>query len=97
MFRIAVFAISAATAWCGPVTALAQSSPNNPAIVKAVKYCVDFVHSASGNAFYQSFDAFYNPTTGNVENNVVYVGGQEALFVFNKCMAGHGFPLKYGQ
>jgi len=61
-----------------------------------VKYCVDFLHRASpGNSFYQSFDAFYNPATVNVENNVVFVGGQEALFVFNKCMAEQGVPLKY--
>jgi hypothetical protein len=84
--------------WCGPATAFAQTSQNNAAIVQAVKYCVDYVHSASpGNYFYKGFDAFYNPATGNVENNVVYAGGQEALFVFDKCMAGQGFPLKYGQ
>jgi hypothetical protein len=101
MFKIAVFAISAATACCGPVTAFAQSSQNNAAIVNVVKSCVGVVHNDSSAGylavFYQNFDAFYNPATGVIENNVVNVGGQEALFAFNKCMAGQGFPLKYGQ
>jgi len=79
-----------AATWCGPATAFAQSSQNDAVIAKVVKYCVDFVHSSS---VYTGFDAFYNPATGTVPNNALTNGEQRAVFVFNKCMAEHGFPL----
>jgi hypothetical protein len=91
IIKIAVFAVSAAATWCGPATAFAQSSQNDAGIVKVVKYCVDVVHSSGDGGF----DAFYNPATGNVENNTLTVGEQSWLFIFNKCMAEQGFPLKY--
>jgi ParB/Sulfiredoxin domain len=37
---------------------------------------------------------YYNAATGTVHNNVQYVFQQSFLFVFQKCMAERGFPLK---
>lgn len=39
-----------------------------------------------------SFDAYYNPSTGRVENNNQYVS-QDAVYAFNKCMTEQGWPL----
>jgi hypothetical protein len=43
--------------------------------------------------FWTGFDAFYNPGTGKVQNNVVYNGERPALYAFNKCMSARGIPL----
>jgi hypothetical protein len=73
--------------------ALANPSPEEAAaITKAVAYCVDVVHKSAPNG--QNFDAFYNPSTGMVQNNANTVGEQKALFVFQKCMAQQGVSLK---
>ena len=46
--------------------------------------------------YYTSFDAFYNPSNGQVEKNAATVQGRvEPLFYFNKCMAETGMPLTY--
>ncbi len=70
-----------------------------PTLKKAISDCVSQVHaSAEGKAetytnFFTGFDAFYNPANGRVQNNSQYVGGQPAVFMFNKCMTVQGFPL----
>jgi hypothetical protein len=78
-------------------------------IRKTVKLCVATVHKAGGcwtesgngnscsyseHEFYINFDAFYNPASGTVENNVTLQGERKALFIFKKCMAENGVPLK---
>jgi hypothetical protein len=74
-------------------TAPADEAAADAAVVtKAVSKCVDIVRS-KGDEWSKGFDAFYNPGTGQVEINVVYVGGREPLFRFKKCMVQQGFPL----
>jgi hypothetical protein len=64
----------------------------------AVEYCVDFVRNSSGTDMekysFSKFDAYYNPATGGVADNVIYTNDQLSLFKFNKCMVNQGFPLK---
>jgi hypothetical protein len=67
------------------------SHADTATINKTVSECINFVH-ALGDSF-KKFDAYYNPATGRVENNVMYVADQPAIFQFNKCMAQHGLPL----
>jgi hypothetical protein len=63
-----------------------------------VSQCVKVVHDAAPTDytkdFYDKFDAYYNPGSGRVENNNTLVGGLPAVYLFNKCMASGGFPLK---
>lgn len=73
-------------------TAVSQERSSTAAIENAVKLCVADVHGTG--AYYEHFDAYYNPATKSVENNVVYVGQQGALYLFRKCMASQGLPLK---
>ena len=62
-------------------------------ITVAVKSCIQVARDAG----YPTFDAFYNPASKSVENNVTNVLNQGALFPFNKCMAAEGFPLAYSK
>lgn len=77
--------------------AFPAAAQNADAINKAVKHCVEFVQKSPGTDMekysFSKFDAYYNPATGLVENNVVYVDDQLSLFKFNKCMVSEGFPL----
>jgi hypothetical protein len=77
--------------------ATSATAQENSALEKTVKQCVDVVHRFPSDEiekrFFQKFDAFYNPATGTVQSNAVYVGGQAALYQFNKYMASKGFPL----
>ena len=64
----------------------------------AISACVQLARSAVPSGDYQrqyveTFDAFYNPATGRVQNNNLYNGGMPAVFAFNKCMNARGFPL----
>jgi len=75
--------------------------PQTDLIQKAVSTCVATVHSTRVSQdqsylqpFFNNFDAYYNPATGLVSNNAQSVGDFKALFVFQKCMAEMGFPLK---
>lgn len=43
--------------------------------------------------FWTGFDAYYNPASGRVENNVMYNGQRPALYAFNKCMSAKGVPV----
>ena len=76
-------------------TAVSQEKSKDQAatIVDAVKRCVDEVHKQD-DGYYKRFDAYYNSATGAVENNVTTVGEQGALYIFRKCMASQGLPLK---
>ena len=68
-------------------------------LTDAVSKCVFIIRNSApkegwpGADAYTSFDAYYNPGSGRVENNVVVQGGRPALYAFNKCMAARGFPL----
>jgi hypothetical protein len=79
------------------VTACVLASPiATPAIAadtvdNAVQVCIQVTHKSG----YPYFDAFYNPATKRVENNISLAYQQPALFYFNKCMASQGFPLSY--
>jgi hypothetical protein len=75
-----------------------QLTPDQTAeLNKVVKQCVAAVHAAPSEMlmeeFYRKFDAYYNPRTGRVENNVTTMGDQKAYFVFKKCMSEKGYPL----
>jgi hypothetical protein len=75
-----------------PSPAMAESSTRN--IENAVAACVAVVHSLGSEHFgSQYFDAYYNPADHKVYNNIQYVYQQQYLFLFNKCMVSHGFPL----
>ena len=71
-----------------------DTAPDTAAINRTVEECLKVVRSLTNNSY---FDAFYNPATHKVENNVRerYGSGQTALYQFNKCMAQHGVGLKY--
>lgn len=63
-------------------------------LTDVIAECVQTVHEAAPNDnFFQQFDAYYNPTTGRVANNVIYVGGRPALYSFQKCMSNKGWPM----
>jgi hypothetical protein len=66
----------------------------------AVRFCVDLVHTMRveefEKMFYKSFDAYYNPADGAVQNNAFRNGDRMPLYAFNKCMVQNGFPLSYG-
>ena len=47
----------------------------------------------SDGSMTKGFDAYYNPITGRVQNNVRYQGEMPALYAFNKCMVGKGISL----
>jgi TPR repeat protein len=77
---------------------LAQSAKQaaaeqSAALSKIVTDCVKVVHDAKAS-FYTNFDASYNAATGMIEFN--NFGNQDALFIFNKCMAVKGHPLIKG-
>jgi hypothetical protein len=74
--------------------AIAQTSPDQPSsdkteITKAVKQET----CPRDSEFFKSFDAFYNPASGRVEDNVTLQGERKALFLFRKCMAEKGCLL----
>lgn len=83
-----------------------QAQPKSPAALaddqvaalsSAIARCVKTVRSSAPTSldkqFYETFDAFYNPSNGLVQNNVVYAGGKPAYFLFAKCMTSAGIPL----
>jgi hypothetical protein len=87
-----------ASLWSG--AAVGQPTSDQPAAIsKAVSHCVIAVHNTHPTEswmqqYYTNFDAFYNPASGAVQNNAQTVGDMKALFVFNKCMAEQGYPLR---
>jgi hypothetical protein len=98
-----VVAVLCSVALCAP--SLAQTETHQPSqteiavIKKVVTQRVAVVHASpvkpnSPEEFsYPRFDAFYNSSTGKVENNVAYESDKLSLFVFRKCMSEKGFPL----
>ncbi|HEY5207870.1 MAG TPA: hypothetical protein VIJ42_00335 [Stellaceae bacterium] len=81
------------------LTALAfllSNQANAADINTVITYCVGIARNTPDNSgnynnpIIRNFDAFYNPVTGNVENN----GTSVALFQFDKCMTQQGFPLR---
>jgi hypothetical protein len=96
---VAVMILASMVSVCGLSAAVAQNAQSSATADKAVKYCIDVVHNTHPSeqymeTYYKNFDAFYNPTTGSVQNNALSVGDQKALFVFEKCMKEQGFPLR---
>ena len=84
--------------WSGAAVGQATSD-QMAAISKAVSHCLSVVHNTRPaeswmQQFYTNFDAFYNPAFGVVQNNAQSNGDMKALFVFNKCMAEQGYPLR---
>jgi hypothetical protein len=78
------------------VCAAHAQTPDAARIDSAVKTCVDFVRTLPQvnkewpSAWFDNFDAYYNPATGRVVTIESY---DIAKFQFDKCMAGHGMPL----
>ena len=55
---------------------------------------MEAVRAADGGAGFNShFDAFYNPATERVQNNVPTNWGLSSLYLFQKCMVQEGFLL----
>jgi hypothetical protein len=71
-----------------PTTHAADTATIN----KTVSQCIEFVHSLAVPSVI-GFDAYYNSSTGAVENNWTNAYNREPVFQFNKCMAQHGLPL----
>jgi hypothetical protein len=72
-------------AWSVPS---ARAELGNLPITKkdAVTKCINFVHQR--DAAFAKFDAYLDPTTGQIETNATSaVDEQHALFQFKKCMA----------
>lgn len=74
-----------------------HAQTSDPAINAAVTACVEHVHKMTPSSpyfadAYRQFDAFYNPASGEVENNAAL---RDPLYEFNKCMTLHGVPLSY--
>ena len=71
------------------------SVPQINAVNAVVKACVQVSRTQEqevpGATWH--FDAFYNPATGRVQNNVEYNFQRRFLFVFHKCVAERGLPL----
>jgi uncharacterized coiled-coil protein SlyX len=80
-----------------PPTAPGPSADQVEALKKVVAECVRTVRSSTPHdelsQFYSGFDAFYNPASGRVQNNIIYNGGLPAVYAFNKCMTDNGWPL----
>jgi hypothetical protein len=78
------------------VCAAHARAPDPAVIDKAVKTCVDFVRTLPQfnkewpPAWFDNFDAYYNPATGRVVTIESY---DIAKFQFDKCMASQGMPL----
>jgi opacity protein-like surface antigen len=81
MLRIGLVALAAAMA----TPAIAADAD----VVSVVKACVEVVHSQG----YTGFDAFYNSADKTVQNNLISSFERGTLFIFQKCMSDHGFPL----
>jgi hypothetical protein len=96
-----VVGVSVLVAGAGLLIPLPVMAQEKTSIDTVIKQCVDVVHHFPADqiekTFFKNFDAFYNPASGQVENNAIVVGDQAALYQFNKCMASHGFPLKYAK
>jgi hypothetical protein len=86
---------------CLMVTQAHAQQPNVQQINAVVKACVETTRAHQGPGgdavLNPRFDAFYNPATGRVQDNVTMVFQQEYRFVFQKCMAEHGLPLGGGK
>jgi len=78
------------------VSAVQAQGPDPAVIDMAVRTCVDFVRTPPQSskewppAWFENFDAYYNPATGRVVTIQSY---DIAKFQFDKCMAGQGVPL----
>jgi len=79
---------------------VSQSELEAQTIQSTVRRCVGLVQSQAKTVpsfeaeFYKRFDAYYNSATETVLNNVTMQGERKPLFVFQKCMAESGYPLK---
>lgn len=65
----------------------------------AVAHCINIVHQSPHSQVYpdyanKKFDAYYNQASGLVSTNALLNVDQEAFFIFQKCMAQQGMPLK---
>lgn len=86
----------------GPPASAPDRQPVSPQgaanITTTISKCVASVHSAApadfNKTYYEGFDAYYNQATGMVTNNATRVGDEAPLYLFQKCMATAGLPLK---
>jgi hypothetical protein len=74
-----------------------QRTPDEiAAIIKVVTQCVAVIHAATPEygmgEFYGRFDAYYNSSTGRVDNNVTTMGDQKAWFVFKNAWPKRDIP-----
>jgi hypothetical protein len=73
----------------------AFSDPSVEQINAVVKACVETTRAQQAEWGAKPwFDAYYNAASGRVPDNVTNNLGLPSRFVFNKCMAERGFPLK---
>jgi hypothetical protein len=102
MAKLSLIVACAGLLIAASLPAMAQDNPAitldlNNAVIRAVKICVDKVHSSPPRdaiqaQFLREFDAYYNPGTKRVMNNGYRNGDIPAQYEFNKCMAAQGFP-----
>jgi hypothetical protein len=60
-------------------------------VIKAVTKYLDVVH-AKDDTVSKNFDAYFDPATGQVENNAAFAGDREPHSRFNNCMAQQAYP-----
>jgi hypothetical protein len=100
MFRcVRILCIVAA---CLPwMTSAASAQLDLTAAKQAVQECVGQVRQEATRPetyqfgqppMWRNFDAYISPD-GNVHNNAMYVGEQEGVYRFDRCLAEHGFSL----
>ena len=74
------------------------NSSQAAALGKVIAQCVQIVRSLAPpgatpiSDVHITFDAFYNPASGRVQNNNQYVS-QDAVYAFNKCMTERNWPM----
>lgn len=94
----AVETVQAAQATKVPRSPTALDPQEISTLKSAIEACVQVgrtvpIPQYSDGSMTKGFDAYYNPVSGHVRNNVRYQGEMPALYAFNKCMVGKGVSL----
>ena len=85
-----------------PLASGAPTQVSSTAIIEAVHYCLDQVHAHVappgaevyvGGHEWANFDAYYNPATHKVIDNVTMSDGDGPRFLFAKCLSERGYSL----
>lgn len=78
--------------------AASMDSQGTATLQAAIEACVQIGRATpppqySDASLTKNFDAYYNPITGRIQNNVRYQGEMPALYAFNKCIVRKGISV----